>query len=133
MEISIYLKSTGQIVQTRSVSGPEEIHLTDDYGYIEGKFPVEVKKWNGSEVVDYTPPYVAGTNEIYIREKRNLLLASTDWTQVPDSPLSDSEKAQWATFRQKLRDLLDGYVDSESNTIDTLNWPVPPNLPNPPE
>ena len=30
MEISIYLKSTGQIVQTRSVSGPEEIHLTDD-------------------------------------------------------------------------------------------------------
>ena len=38
MDISIYLKSTGQIIQTRNVFGLEEIQLTDEYGYIEGRF-----------------------------------------------------------------------------------------------
>jgi hypothetical protein len=46
-----------------------------------------------------------------IRFNRNKLLADSDWTQLPDSPLSTSVKAQWATYRQTLRDLTDN-VDS---------------------
>ena len=38
------------------------------------------------------------------RDLRNELLTASDWTQMPDSPLSDSKKAEWATYRQKLRD-----------------------------
>ena len=38
-------------------------------------------------------------------EKRNNKLIASDWTQMPDSPLSDSKKAEWATYRQQLRDL----------------------------
>jgi hypothetical protein len=46
-----------------------------------------------------------------IRFNRNKLLADSNWTQLPDSPLSTSVKAQWATYRQTLRDLTDN-VDS---------------------
>jgi hypothetical protein len=36
------------------------------------------------------------------RQKRNALLAQSDWTQVPDAPV---DKAAWATYRQALRDI----------------------------
>lgn len=37
--------------------------------------------------------------------ERNQMLNSSDWTQMPDSPLSTSKKTEWATYRQALRDL----------------------------
>ncbi len=37
-----------------------------------------------------------------IRNWRNRELAASDWTQVADST---ADKAAWATYRQKLRDL----------------------------
>ena len=40
-----------------------------------------------------------------LREKRNNLLAESDWTVMPDSPVSDSKKSEWETYRQALRDL----------------------------
>ena len=40
-----------------------------------------------------------------IRRKRDARLQGSDWTQYPDSPLSDSKKTEWATYRQTLRDL----------------------------
>lgn len=53
-------------------------------------------------------------------DQRNVLLKSTDWTQMPDSPLSDSKKQEWATYRQQLRDL--------PETTDPLDpvWPTQP-------
>ena len=39
------------------------------------------------------------------RLARDVLLGQSDWTQFGDSPLSDSKKAEWATYRQALRDL----------------------------
>ena len=39
------------------------------------------------------------------REWRNGLLYETDWTVLPDSPLSADKQAEWKTYRQKLRDL----------------------------
>jgi len=140
MDISIYLKSTGQIVQTRNVSGPEEIHLVEGYGYIEGRFTPGIKKWNGTEVVDYTestpsniiwgyqPPttYTSGDNTLNVRIHRTALLQQSDWTQLPDSPLTDAKKAEWATYRQQLRDFMASYTDSESNTVEAITWPTPP-------
>jgi hypothetical protein len=38
----------------------------------------------------------------YVRAVRNAELAATDWTQVADA---QCDKAAWATYRQKLRDL----------------------------
>ena len=41
----------------------------------------------------------------YLRTYRNNLLCESDWTQAVDSPLSDSKKAEWKTYRQSLRDI----------------------------
>ena len=49
-----------------------------------------------------------------IREKRNLKLIESDWTQMSDSPLTDSKKTEWATYRQNLRDLIQT-IKSHSN------------------
>lgn len=39
-----------------------------------------------------------------LRSWRNRLLAKSDWTQMPDSPLSDEQRQAWAVYRQALRD-----------------------------
>jgi Phage tail assembly chaperone protein len=53
-----------------------------------------------------------------LRDARNSLLASSDWTQVKDAPV---DQEAWAVYRQALRDL-------PSNTQDPLNviWPSTP-------
>ena len=63
----------------------------------------------------------------YFRAVRNKKLADSDWTQAPDSPLSDTKKAEWATYRQALRDF------PASNTTFTVTldgsdtaWPIKP-------
>lgn len=54
-----------------------------------------------------------------LRMQRNRLLVESDWTQVADAPVN---QADWAEYRQALRDL-------PANTIDPENpiWPIPPN------
>lgn len=42
-----------------------------------------------------------------LRNKRNLELLNSDWTQSPDSPLSSGLKTSWATWRQSLRNVVD--------------------------
>tara|TARA_Y100000114_G_C11568602_1_gene235288 strand:+ start:68 stop:310 length:243 start_codon:yes stop_codon:yes gene_type:complete len=37
-----------------------------------------------------------------MKARRNDLLKASDWTQTPDNPISN--KAEWATYRQALRD-----------------------------
>jgi predicted nuclease with RNAse H fold len=49
-----------------------------------------------------------------IRNNRLYLLQACDWTVAIDSPLSDSKKAEWTTYRQALRDLPSSYTDSDN-------------------
>ena len=56
-----------------------------------------------------------------VREQRDEKLKASDWTQMPDSPLSDSDKAAWATYRQQLRDL-----SAASGFPYTMAWPAEP-------
>tara|TARA_X000001388_G_C2173687_1_gene100808 strand:+ start:156 stop:374 length:219 start_codon:yes stop_codon:yes gene_type:complete len=43
-----------------------------------------------------------------LRNVRNKMLSDSDWTVMPDSPLSDSKQTEWKTYRQALRDLPKG-------------------------
>lgn len=72
-----------------------------------------------------------------LRQKRDLRLAGSDWTQMADSPLSNSKKAEWATYRQALRDLPNtlearaSFVShANTNPFDAENgewsWPAKP-------
>ena len=54
-----------------------------------------------------------------LRHMRNILLRESDWTQFTDSPLSDSKKTEWKTYRQALRDLPATESDPENATFPT--------------
>jgi hypothetical protein len=49
-----------------------------------------------------------------IRGLRSHLLERSDWTQVADAPLSAAKKAEWATYRQALRDMPETYASATS-------------------
>jgi hypothetical protein len=59
----------------------------------------------------------------YIRQVRAHLLKGCDWTQMPDSPLSESKRAEWAVYRQALRDMPD---TTTATTVEAIVWPVRP-------
>ena len=40
-----------------------------------------------------------------VRSERDRLLTACDFTQMPDSPLNESQKNAWKTYRQDLRDI----------------------------
>jgi hypothetical protein len=42
---------------------------------------------------------------VRVRIERDEALNASDWTQTLDAPLTDAKKAEWATYRQSLRDL----------------------------
>ena len=55
-----------------------------------------------------------------VRAKRNGLLNQSDWTQLPDSPLSTAQKKAWATYRQALRDI------TKQADPAAVKWPAEP-------
>lgn len=55
------------------------------------------------------------------RKHRNSLLASCDWTQLADAPLTETEKAAWVAYRQALRD-----VPEQQGFPSVISWPVRP-------
>ena len=60
-----------------------------------------------------------------VREARTIKLADSDWTQLPDSSLSDTKKTQWAVYRQTLRDL-PSTVNDPTASWDSIIWPTNP-------
>ena len=54
-----------------------------------------------------------------LRHYRDTLLRESDWTQFTDSPLTDSKKTEWKTYRQVLRDLPATESDPENATFPT--------------
>lgn len=55
------------------------------------------------------------------RARRDLMLAQSDWTQLLDAPISASKKAEWAAYRQLLRDLPET-ADADGRCV----WPARP-------
>jgi len=59
-----------------------------------------------------------------MRGKRNSLLFESDWTQLPDSPMSDGQKQQWKIYRKALRDLPEQLLILTEGQ--QWSWPIPP-------
>lgn len=66
-------------------------------------------------------------HDLWIRRERDHRLIVSDWTQGADSPLSDEDKALWATYRQALRDMTATYPDLTDPAV--ITWPLAPNEP----
>tara|TARA_B100001094_G_scaffold23195_1_gene19627 strand:- start:890 stop:1375 length:486 start_codon:yes stop_codon:yes gene_type:complete len=109
----------------------------------EGKFPQiinEISVWQQA-ATDHANEKIAQANEreaarnhlAEVKEYRNALLIWSDWTQGNDSPLSDSKKAEYVTYRQALRDLPVKIANEAGLTAKKLAddhshsaWPTPP-------
>jgi len=59
--------------------------------------------------------------EIEVRQRRTMLLAKTDWTQLSDATV---DKSAWATYRQALRD-----IPQQAGFPSNVVWPEQPNTP----
>jgi len=56
-----------------------------------------------------------------VRLERDRLLTASDWTQMPDTPLTASVKQAWADYRQALRD-----IPQDFDNPDEIVWPGTP-------
>jgi hypothetical protein len=59
-----------------------------------------------------------------VKAKRDVLLQTTDWTQLPNNPLASNIQANFATYRQALRD-----ITKQSGYPFTVVFPILPVIP----
>jgi len=53
-----------------------------------------------------------------IRHARDELLSKSDWTQLPDAQLTETQKTAWTKYRQELRD-----VPEQEGFPNSFEWP----------
>jgi len=102
MEYTVYNTETGEVISigTSNVANVSEIGVSSGQTAVEGSYPPGQYKF-----VDGTATAIAEDPLDYVRSHRSYLLSESDWTQLPDSPLTNAKKTEWATYRQQLRDL----------------------------
>ena len=62
----------------------------------------------------------------WIRAPRNFFLNTSDWTQTADAPFTPEKKAEWAAYRQQLRDITSVYADVDLQSSRDVVWPTKP-------
>lgn len=82
--------------------------------------------WTNSwAITPYTPEQMEQARQMAwdgLRGQRNMFLAMSDWTQLPDVPLTTEQVDEWRVYRQQLRD----YMDTVTDPFNPPAWPVPP-------
>lgn len=78
-----------------------------------------VDRLGGELVFESTLPKAGFGKRVAALTRRQQLLESSDWTQLPDVPIST--KNSWAGYRQALRDITD-----QVGFPDNIDWPVRP-------
>ena len=152
MAYKIKINSHGVVLIQRSSNEIEPVHGSVDsegFTWLESSYPVNAHSeyWNGTSWESCGPKpfpwsiwenggwvesieikeHIQGEIAIRIRKARNTLLASSDWTQLSDTALSDEKKAEWTAYRQTLRDF-PAANNPATTDIDTVVWPTPPEL-----
>lgn len=138
VEYPIYQGDLKYLVGFDENSG-EEFETPDGYIVVKDTPPPEVELNYNQKIIDDLPKLEDGEwkrvwtvqsltpEELefktqrfssYIREERNKILATTDWTQLPDSPVDGSI---WVSYRQDLRN-----IPSQPGFPWEVEWP---NLP----
>lgn len=89
---------------------------TDTAAWTESATDEEIFLWEKSH------PAQAATAE-EVRQRRDQLLAETDWTQIGDSPLDEASQEAMRLYRQALRD-----VPEQSGFPGEVVWPDKPQI-----
>lgn len=135
MNYTIYSDATGQIlkiVQTTDI----DLQLQDGESYLEGAIDDSAYYIENGEAISIPPkPDQYSVFDFTIKQwvqqenlaiadvlpKRQRLLYASDWTQIPNCPLTAEKQAEWATYRQELRD-----IPQQSGYPLNVVWPVAP-------
>lgn len=125
MKHYIVYNSDGQIIRTGTCQ--------DTDFYIQAKLGEHIiegqcRDDSNYQVIDgeliYTPKILTKDEILLkIRQKRDKMLAQSDWTQVLDAPLTKVQKDKYKAYRQALRDLLQKY-----DSIRSINEVVFPQI-----
>ena len=119
-EYTIYKTSSGNIVGGGITNSElSKLILESDESIIEGNYEIDKYKIIDGKAVSQTVDFWNA-----VRSERNALLASSDWTQLSDSALSDSKKTEWATYRQALRDVPSNNLSASVRS--DVNFPTEP-------
>ena len=135
MIYTIFNKTTGQILRIVSTNNIDlqisdgESYINENYDdslyYIKNNIPILFPaKPNEYSIFDWsTYQWTNNTNEAiyFVLNKRNRLLYESDWTQIPNNPLTAEQQSAWAVYRQELRD-----ITSQSGYPFNVIWPTPP-------
>lgn len=101
----------------RTVSSEQHAALLQ----MQGQGKIILPDAQGAPVAMDPPPRSPSDYLANIRAQRDKLLRATDYTQMPDLPIDPERRAEWAVYRQALRDL-----PASPEILDQLSWPIPP-------
>lgn len=107
---SIYSKADGSLVfRVNSSDMPDLSNFSTDDFWIFDTYEDEFSKCVDGVIQSFSETEI---NNIFnnknldrFRKERNELLSESDWTDLPNCPLSNSKKEEWQSYRQTLRDM----------------------------
>ena len=103
--------------------------LMKEDGQVIWSIPLEVGNRHYDEYLEWAKTNTAeaadGLTWDDIRSKRNNILRETDWTMTTGATV---DQAQWAAYRQVIRDIPQTYKDK---TPDDVVWPTQPSTAGP--
>lgn len=95
--------NTGFSAQTYDIVENVELpqfYFNNCYSYVNGVWTII-----NQEIYDVDYEALYKTTAKPILEKREDLLFASDWTQLPNNPLTQERQSAWAVYRQELRDI----------------------------
>lgn len=121
-------------------SGAYILYLNDLDGLSPKNF-INQRYWDGTSLQTRTPPPSIfckwiGTSwtvdEVdylkWLRNERDARLFRSDWTQLPDAPLTSEQLQESLTYRQALRDITIPVLANPQSymSMSDIIWPTPP-------
>jgi len=137
MNYTVYKKDTGEIVNNLFCNNISQQQIPESQDYIEGSYShdfyyienkkpifISLKPEGKYYVFNFnTKEWVLDSN-LAIKDvlpKRSNLLYLSDWTQLPNGPLTQQQQEAWAVYRQELRD-----IPQQSGYPFNVVFPTPP-------
>jgi hypothetical protein len=106
------------------LEGPQAQPTRYQVGFADGVQQIDGKWFTKYSVADMDDEAKAAKDEEQaknVRTQRTEKLRDCDWTQLDDTPMSNTQKAGWAEYRQALRD-----VPNQAGFPFDIEWPTQP-------
>ena len=120
---------TGQVyhglLAVQVSSDTDAHHLINTTYYVDGTWHSrEPRSSPWQDWVGNAWAFNASAFWVHVRRERDIKLGVSDWTQMPDVHLNLGAEADWATYRQALRNVPADNADVTSLT--EVSWPTVP-------